>query len=140
MSALNALATVCEAERIKDLQEHGPEITTCPHNKNEMTITLLRDGKEQIHRFYRSSIQVTLTELCHAYFLRGTPVDSSALTVVWVSFKEAAQLREQLEEIEEYELRERLYAEQEEEEARFQAFKDEFLFDSLEHERYYECT
>ena len=138
MSALNALATVCEAERIKDLQEHGPIITT--HNKNEMTVTLLRDGKEQVHRFYRSSVQVTLAELCHAYFIRGTVVDSSAFKTIWVSFKEAAQLREQLEEIAEYELRERLYAEQEEEEARFQAFKDEFLFDSLEHERDYECT
>ena len=121
-----------DAARIKDLQEYGPIITACPDNKNEMTITLLRDGKEQVHRFYRSSVQVTLTELCHAYFLRAISVDSSAYTTIWVSFKEAAQLREQLEEIAEYELREQLYAEQEEEEARFQAFKDEFLFDSLE--------
>ena len=125
--------------RIKDLQEHGPTMSVCPHNKNEMTVTLLRDGKEQIHRFYRSSVQVTLTELCHAYFLRAISVDSNVHMTIWVSFKEAAQLREQLEEIAEYELREQLYAEVEEEEARFQAFKDEFLFDSLDYERYYEC-
>ena len=135
MSALNALAIACEAERIEDLRNNGPKIG--PYDKNEITVTLLRDGKEQVHRLHRSSVQVTLAELCHAYFIRGTTLDSSAYTTIWVSFKEAAQLREQLEEIAEYELREQLYAEVEEEEARFQAFKDEFLFDSLD---YYECT
>lgn len=101
----NILKNIDAEARIKDLQENGPRIEPI-YETTDMMVTLLRDGKESIHRFHRDAIHAATPLAFEACFLH--PTNSITPSPVWVSSREVLQLQEALHEIEEYEEQERL--------------------------------
>ena len=102
-----------EAERIKDLQDNGPKV----HGDiNDLTITLLRDGKEKYVEISEYSIQLAMTDKeqkIKSLKLDGPP-DAEGMTHyilaspgdwgqtpwgVWITKEESAILSKQLAEI-----------------------------------------
>lgn len=73
-----------------------------PYNSTEMTITLLRDGKEQEHHLIRSSIKIVMpepeAEVAH-FLIASLTTSPEALDPIWLSVDEAAILEKKLGEI-----------------------------------------
>lgn len=59
--------TSTRQERIAYLQEKGPEVSLFDDNR-EISIVLLRDGKEEHHTFFRNTIVIVFPQMC-----RSTP-------------------------------------------------------------------
>jgi len=102
-----------EAERIQDLQNNGPKISgeLC-----DITITLLRDGKEKFIPFGEYSVDIkctneedTLKEFKvdgppdtdgYTYFIYARPSDYGQVAfAIWVSKEEATTLKKDLKEL-----------------------------------------
>jgi hypothetical protein len=102
-----------EAERIKDLQDNGPKV----HGDiNDLTITLLRDGKEKYVEISEYSIQLAMTDKEEkikslkldgppdaegmTHYIRASPGDwGQTPWGVWITKEESASLSKQLAEI-----------------------------------------
>lgn len=99
-----------EAERIKDLQDNGPSATGQP---GDITVTLLRDGKEKHIEFGEYNLRLSMTnnqEKIKTFKLDGPP-DAEGMTHfieacpgdwaqmpwgVWISKEESAKLSKEL--------------------------------------------
>ena len=57
--------TATKEERIAYLQEKGPNVSLFDFNR-EVSIILLRDGKEEHHTFYRNTIEVMFPQSCRS--------------------------------------------------------------------------
>jgi hypothetical protein len=80
-----------------------PHPSIGPYNSTEMTITLLRDGKEQQYHLIRSSIKVVMPEPENeiAHFLSASLTTSpEAAELIWLTMNEAALIEKRLGEIE----------------------------------------
>ena len=58
--------TATREERIQYLQENGPSVTLFDFNR-EVSIILLRDGKEEHHTFYRNTIEIMFPQSRSSY-------------------------------------------------------------------------
>lgn len=73
-----------------------------PYNKEEVTITLLRDGKEEVHCFHNDQrLRVKLTDIItHSYVLIGAPIGTDlGAAAISISYEEAEILTMELEEL-----------------------------------------
>lgn len=80
-----------------------PHPSIGPYNSTEITITLLRDGKEQQHHLIRSSIKVVIPdpEAEVSHFLSASLTTSpEAAELIWLSVDEAGFIEKKLGEIE----------------------------------------
>lgn len=101
----NILKGIETEMHIKDLQENGPKIEPV-YETTDMIVTLLRDGKESMHRFHRDAIHAAIPSVFETCFLH--PTNSITPSPVWVSSRELLKLQDALHEIEEHEEHERL--------------------------------
>jgi len=102
-----------EAERIKDLQDNGPKATGTP---GDVTVTLLRDGKEKHIEFGEYNLRLSKTnkeEAIKTFKLDGPPDDEGMTHFIeacpgdwgqmpwgaWITKEESAKLTKQLAEI-----------------------------------------
>lgn len=78
------------------------------YNSLSLTISLLRDGKEEKHCVYRDRIFIDIANVTKPidglyYFIQAYPVNSGGAQPIWVTFKEAQILKRKLNELREQE-------------------------------------